>query len=392
MANVDSDTAQGPTTTGIQKLNDYLAECKRDLVKKLVCHVVIGNEAADLDSMASSILYGLYASVGNTDDYRRFIPVINIPRNDFVLRHGTSYLFGAVGIDVSALLFIDEVDLSKLYNSNRLKLTLIDHNVLARDQAQYAGVVEAIIDHHADAGHYPHARPRTIEPVGSAATLVAEAILRDRPALIDAGTATLLLGTILLDTVNLSPDAKRVTAKDESVAARLCAIAGRDPTALFETLRAERFNLSDLGTNDLLRKDYKEWQTPTARYGISTVLTPLADWIARDPDILAGCDAYLRSRSLDCLVAMIAYAGADGEFHRELVVLVPDQALRECLIALLHTSGLGLRRFDPPGLPPSERLAFFLSDPTVSRKTLQPVLDRFFAEDGEEDRQEAPGT
>ena len=386
MAKVDSDTAHMPTSECIQKLNDYLAECKHALVKKPICHVVIGNEAADLDSMASSIMYGLYAAVGNTDDYRRFIPVINIPRSDFPLRYGTAYLFGAVGIDVSALLFIDEIDLGKLYNSNRLKLTLIDHNVLDSDQAQYAGVVEAIIDHHVDAGHYPHARPRTIEPVGSAATLVAEAILKDQPSLIDAGTATLLLGTILLDTVNLSPDAKRVTPKDEAVAARLCKIAGRDPTALFETLRAERFNLTSLGTNDLLRKDYKEWQTATARYGISTVLTPLADWIARDPDILAGLDAYVRSRSLDCLVAMIAYTGSDGAFHRELVVLVPDQALRACLVALLHTSGLGLRSYDPPGLPPSERLICFVSEPTVSRKTLQPVLDQFFAADNNEDR------
>lgn len=384
---MDSDAAHKPMSDGIRVLNNYLAECKHDLTKKFVCHVVISSEAADLTSMASSIMYGLYSSVCNSDDYNKFIPVINIPRSDFVLRHGTAYLFDAVGIDVAALLFIDEIDLGRLYSGNRLKLVLIDHNVVAGGQALYAGVVEAIVDHHDDAGLYAHARPRTIEPVGSTATLVADAILRHRPELIDAGTATLLLGTILLDTVNLSRDAKRVTPKDEAIANRLRSIAGSDPNALFEKLRAERFNLSSLRTDDLLRKDYREWQTATARYGMSTVLTPLSSWIAKDPDVLAGLDVYLRSRALDCLVAMLAYTdAADGKFHRELAILVPDQALRTCLVTLLQSTALGLRQFDPPDLPPSERLVFFHeTDPSVSRNRLQPVLHRFFAGDGDED-------
>jgi exopolyphosphatase len=322
-------------------------------------------------------MYGFFASSRHGHVH---VPVINIPRRDFILRTEAVYLFDVLGIDGTALLFIDEIDLGAPHRKQGLGLTLVDHNSLSKDQAGYGDAVEAIIDHHEDMGRYPGAGLRRIEPVGSAATLVAEMMLRDQPALLDEGTATLLLGTILLDTVNLSPSARRAALKDRDVAARLGAVAHRGPNALFDALQAAKFDVSNLRTADLLRKDYKQWDAGRIMYGVSSVLTPLTNWIAMDPEIVDGLSAYLRSRDLNCLIAMMAYTGAGDAFRRELAVLAPDPALRARLRTLLRANVAGLSPIHPLGLKNAGHADFFTQeDLSLSRKKLQPILHRAFA-------------
>ena len=369
-------------TVRVSELNTYLAEARASVDRADAGAIVIGNEAADLDSMVSAILYARLASAFRAPGAPLVVPVVNCPRGDFVLRTEAVYLFTALGLDVDALLFIDEVDLGSLHGAGRLRLALVDHNILSAAQERYADAVDAIIDHHPDSGLYPRANPRRIEPVGSASTLVAESMLRDRPALIDAGSATLLLGTILLDTVNLDPVADRVTVKDQTIAARLGEIAEADTDDLFRRLEAEKFNVSALGTADLLRKDYKAWETPSGTYGMSTVLTSLEEWIAKDPDLVGGLDAFLRSRGLACLVVMMAYTG-HGDFRRQLAVYMPNLDLATDLTAMLAASDLGLNPIRPASLADAKLALFFTQRNTaISRKKLQPLLHGFLANQG----------
>jgi len=367
-------------TNHVGKLNIYLKQARVNAEGADAMAIVIGNEAADLDSMVSAILYGLFASACRPPGAPPVVPVVNCPRGDFALRTEAVYLFAALGVDVDALLFIDEIDLEALHRAGRLRLTLVDHNILSADQEKYADAVDGIIDHHADSGLYPQAGLRTIEPVGSAATLVAEAVLRERPALIDTVSAMLLLGTILLDTVNLDPAAGRVTSKDRDIAARLGMVADRDTDDLFATLQSEKFNLSALGTGDLLRKDYKSWETPSGRYGMSTVLISIGEWIAKDPGLVSGLESFLQSRGLACLMAMMAYTDSNGGFRRELVVYAPDPAPVADLLTMLEASGLELERIRPAGLADPDRVMMFTQgNASVSRKKLQPLLQRFFS-------------
>ena len=60
-----------------------------------------------------------------------FIPVMSIPRADFRLRTETSALLELLGLDTPALIFGDEVDLITLHATDRLRLTLTEHNQLA---------------------------------------------------------------------------------------------------------------------------------------------------------------------------------------------------------------------------------------------------------------------
>lgn len=363
----------------VQRLNNYLVEARACLDDASVCHVVIGNQAADLDSIASAIMYASLVA-GELGEDGVGLPVIDIPREDFVLRTEAVYLFRSLGIDEAALVFADEIDLDALNGEGRLRLTLVDHNALASGRANLAETVVAIIDHHDDSGLYPKANPRLIEPVGSAATLVADAILRRRPQLIGRCAATLLLGTILLDTVNLDAGAGRVTEMDRAVATRLADAAGTDPAALFANLQREKFNISGLSTRDLLRKDRKQWREGDVAYAISSVLASLEEWIAKDPGMVAGCSSFRRAHGLDCLLVMMAFTDDDGGFRRQLGVFAKDRALRRNIIDGLAACDIGLSPIVADGLAGAEDACLFnQADSSASRKKLQPLLQRLLA-------------
>ena len=138
--------------------------------------VFLGNEASDLDSMVSSIL--LAWSRGGESEGLPNVPVMNIPRDDFGLRTEAAWLFADVGIDVKNLTFLDDLDLGRLFASKGSRLVLADHNKLSSAQAAWAGAVEEIVDHHADENLFPGAK-KTMAPVGSASTLVAEALFAE---------------------------------------------------------------------------------------------------------------------------------------------------------------------------------------------------------------------
>jgi exopolyphosphatase len=360
------------------RLVSYLRDARQAVRRGAASRFVLGNEAADLDSMASAVAYGYCASGGSAAGATPIVPLINVPRADYKLRTEAVFLFASVGIEPDMLTFIDEVELAGLHAAGGIELVLVDHNVLAAAQASLADAVVGVIDHHKDEGGFADAAVRIIEPVGSAATLVAELLLREDAPSIEPPLAELLLGTILLDTVNLDPAAKRATDKDGEIAAQLLAICGADRQALFERLQFEKFNVAALETGDLLRKDYKEYQFGAVRCGIASVLLPVAQWLEKDPDIAASLAQFAASRELDLLLAMNAFT--DPEFRRELVVWAADERLRERVLAFLAASELGLQAIEPPGAPGSAEVALFSqANAAYSRKKLQPLLQDLLA-------------
>ena len=192
-------------------LNAYLVDARTDIKYKSVHQLVMGNEAADLDSMASAVAYAYLLNSLSLD--KTIVPLLPIPRADFKLRTEAVYVFNQAGVDVDALIFLDDVDFDALME-NTQELVLVDHNKLASRFGGYGDKLSMILDHHADEGLYDQAREKIIEGVGSTATLVGEKIKALSPALLDENLAVLLYGTILLDTVNLAEDAGRVTPKD----------------------------------------------------------------------------------------------------------------------------------------------------------------------------------
>jgi len=346
------------------RISDYLEKSRSGISSGKDITVVIGNEAADLDSMASSVAYAYYLHLSGVNA----VPVMNIPRNDFALRTEAVYLFGEASINPEMLLFLDDINFAELSGEGILDIVLVDHNVPGDVLAPYAGAVKEILDHHADEKKYSSETAVDIRPVGSTATIVAERFIQNQKDLIDNEIGSLLLGTILLDTVNLDEDAGRVTPDDVKAARELMDVTGLEQKILFDKLQYEKF----------MRKDYKEWQLGEVKCGIASVLMPALDWIEKDPDLQKTLQSYCRDRELDVLLVMNAYT--NPEFVRNLGVYIPDSDLREKTIEFLEASDLGLEILDSRTNGKTADIVYYhQGNLGISRKKLQPLLKDFFS-------------
>ncbi|XP_074927482.1 exopolyphosphatase PRUNE1-like [Chelonoidis abingdonii] len=95
-------------------------------------HVVLGNEACDLDSMVSALALAYYLAKTSLESKAVFVPVLNIPRSEFPLRTESSFLLQEQQIPDTCLIFRDEIDLHALHRAGSLSLTLVDHHILPR--------------------------------------------------------------------------------------------------------------------------------------------------------------------------------------------------------------------------------------------------------------------
>uniref|UniRef100_A0A3B3BN39 Prune exopolyphosphatase n=1 Tax=Oryzias melastigma TaxID=30732 RepID=A0A3B3BN39_ORYME len=221
-------------------------------------HVVLGNEACDVDSMVSALAFSYFlfkTAHGDTVP----LPLLNIRRSELVLRSDNVFLLRQVGLSPELLLFRDQVDLRALRRAGRLRLTLVDHNVLPSSDCDLEDAVVEVIDHHHQERESNPTCPVTVETVGSCATLVTERILQKAPEILDQQLAQLLYGAMVLDCVNMDPAAGKVTPKDSQYAE---ALERRFPTlpprgALFQSLQNAKFDVSDLNTEQMLLKDMK---------------------------------------------------------------------------------------------------------------------------------------
>lgn len=106
-------------------LNLFISHSRSKFIKNYIegknnlrkLHLVMGNEALDLDSAVSSLLLAnLYHHYNiNTYDGEKpiydVIPLFPIERKDFVLRKDIALLFENLCIDVENILFFDDFDI-----------------------------------------------------------------------------------------------------------------------------------------------------------------------------------------------------------------------------------------------------------------------------------------
>ncbi|KAG7218822.1 hypothetical protein INR49_019690 [Caranx melampygus] len=221
-------------------------------------HVVLGNEACDVDSMVSALAYAYFLSKTELSDTLT-LPLLNIRQSELLLRSDNLFLLRQTGLSPQLLLFRDQLDLRALHRDGRLRLTLVDHNILASADSDLEGAVVEVIDHHLLEREPSPSCPVTVETVGSCATLVTERIIQKAPQILDQQLAQLLYAAVVLDCVNMAPAAGKVTPKDSQYAAVL---ETRFPSlpprgALFQALNNAKFDVSGLNTEQMLLKDMK---------------------------------------------------------------------------------------------------------------------------------------
>ncbi|XP_043542565.1 exopolyphosphatase PRUNE1, partial [Chiloscyllium plagiosum] len=238
----------------------YLRDCRGALERGApTVHVVLGNEACDLDSMVSAITFAYFLSKTAPEQKAIFLPVLNIPRSEFPLRGECTFLLRESHLSEDLLVFRDEIDLHALHKDGQLALTLVDHNVLPRGDSALEEVVKEVVDHRRLERPLAPSLVVTAEPVGSCTTLVTERIVRTAPDILDRQLAYVLRCTILLDCINMAPEAGKVTPKDtEYVTALESRFSDLPPRAVvFDTLQKAKFDVSGLTIEQMLRKDLK---------------------------------------------------------------------------------------------------------------------------------------
>ncbi|NWZ98534.1 PRUN1 Exopolyphosphatase, partial [Nesospiza acunhae] len=338
-------------------------------------HVVMGNEACDLDSTVSALALAYFLAQTSPAPKAAFVPVLNIPRADFALRTETTFLLRERGIPDTSLVFRDEIDLRGLHHAGLLSLTLVDHHVLPGADAALEEAVVEVLDHR------PLERARgppcqvTVEPVGSCATLVTERILQGPPGVLDRTTAALLHGTILLDCINLSPAAGKVTPRDVACVSlleeRFPELPARD--AVFGALQAAKFDVTGLTTEQMLRKDLKVLSSDEVVVAISGVFEDLETFLLR-PGLLQDLEAFCQARGYAGLVAMTVSFNEHHEPTRKLAVYGAQEPLRSTLCRALEEATAPSLLLRPLPSPWPSVAAYAQGNAVATRKKVLPIL------------------
>ncbi|XP_014681817.1 PREDICTED: uncharacterized protein LOC106821494 [Priapulus caudatus] len=264
----------------------------------------------------------------------------------------------------------------RINTSGRLLLTLVDHNVLpATDKALDRSVVEIVDHHHNERPEDEDGRcDQLIELVGSCCTLVADKILHKAPELLDEQLAMLLFGTIVLDTVNFSESARKVTVKDRDVAARLQArLPGADTDVLFQQLQAAKCDTSALSNIDLLRKDLKTAANEGVSIAVSSVPMSATAFLSRSAvqaDMARFCD----TNSYDVIVVMDSRPVPD---LKAIAVFSQNDCYRVQMCDLVTRAALPRRQTEV--LPSATLLQ--QCQPGTTRKQMLPCIRAFLLTD-----------
>ncbi|NXK57249.1 PRUN1 Exopolyphosphatase, partial [Chauna torquata] len=361
-------------------------------------HVVMGNEACDLDSTVSALAMAYFLAKTSPPPKAAFIPVLNIPRSDFALRTETTFLLREQGIPDASLIFRDEIDLAGLHWAGLLSLTLVDHHILPSTDAALEEAVVDVLDHR-PLERAPSCR-LTVELVGSCATLVTERIAQGPPGVLDRTTAALLHGevggqallpsmgfhfcalmapsppgTILLDCVNLSPAAGKVTPRD---VACISLLESRFPelparNMIYKALQAAKFDVSGLTTEQMLRKDLKTLSSDELVLAISGIYIDIETFLCR-PGLLQDLETFCQARGYGGLVAMTVSFNEHYEPTRQLAVYSQCEALRSMVCQALEEATAPSLHLQPLPSPWSCISTYAQGNILASRKKVLPIL------------------
>ncbi|KAI0827427.1 DHH phosphoesterase [Trametes gibbosa] len=299
--------------------------------------VVMGNEAGDLDSIASATAYAWYASKVKG---ARAVSLTQTPRADLHLRAENLHALSLAQLDADAdILCVDDIPSNHPFPT--ADFALVDHNRL---QARFArenpdARVVAVVDHHEDEGLYKDtADPRiVVVPTGSCASLVT-LLFEEHPEAVVPELATLLLCSILIDTSGLKPGGKAEdvdrraasfllpfasTVQDgvETTGFVTATIAPEGLSVLKElnaTLQEKKASVAHLNTLDLLRRDYKEYILSSAHpppaeilVGLSSVPIGFKSWLPNHPDFWSLTETFMNEHGLTLLGILTSFRDSE---------------------------------------------------------------------------------
>ncbi|KAF7708860.1 exopolyphosphatase PRUNE1 isoform X1 [Silurus meridionalis] len=360
-------------------METYLKGC-RDALKGHMrnsfgqLHVVLGNEACDIDSMVSALTFAYFLSK-TVDSGKAVVPMLNIPRAELPLRSDNTFLLRESGLSQDYLLFRDEVDLHSLKN---LTITLVDHNVLPVADRTLENAVVEVIDHHRLDRTLSTSCQVTTETVGSCATLITERIVQKAPDLLDQQVAQLLYGAIITDCVNMAPEAGKVTPKDSQYVILLESRFPKLPprSILFQSLQNAMFDVSGLTTEQMLLKDMKTVSGGDLRLAVSVIYITLETFLQREYLQQEFCE-FCHKHNYNVVVAMTISFIDNKEPFRQIAVYSSSTRNRDEVIKALEKARSPHLNLTPMSSPYTDLKAYVQGNVLASRKKVLPIISDF---------------
>nr|XP_022297348.1 exopolyphosphatase PRUNE1-like [Crassostrea virginica]XP_022297350.1 exopolyphosphatase PRUNE1-like [Crassostrea virginica]XP_022297351.1 exopolyphosphatase PRUNE1-like [Crassostrea virginica] len=358
-------------------MDDFLKETKKFLEeagqgdKNL--HVVIGNESCDLDSVIAALTYSYFLHKTSASDSIHSLPVLTIPRSQSHLKTDSNFLLCHTGINPDHLTYRDHLDLQQ---KGRLSLTLVDHNVLVGSNVSLEESVTMVIDHH-QLERKPSNKVKLVHDlVGSCCSLVA-GILLDSPEFpLTPQIAKMLIGTILVDTVNTSPEAGKTTPYDQEMLGRLMSlILDLDTEKLFDDIQQAKNDVSALSKREILEKDQKQVTHGNQTVVMSSISTSLQTFL-QGSDVKQALDSVLHDRKGQCVVVMTMQVEA-GVPHREILVYSNNGRITQELADFLETDTEVQLDLQPLPCDLRYSLAYSQGNVKASRKKVLPLVKSF---------------
>ncbi|KAL1830826.1 hypothetical protein ACET3Z_000477 [Daucus carota] len=375
---------------GIQLINMYLKACKDDVsagVPGKFLHAVLGQDACDVGSVVSTIMYSFYLHSSLKNDQFCTVPVINMKRADLNSHAELKWLLETCNVDHSQLIFIDEIDLSYYDLFGSLKLVFLNGDNLPEKQEALKGALVEIFNCKkvAPSVSYKHANIPLQDC--SCCTVIAEKFVHNSPEILAGrGFSRLLLAGILLDTRNMS--SPRCTDKDRYMATLLINGAGRfGCTGLHQILKYKMYDVTDLKVGHILRKDFKKWtrigksdnvSAETLSYvGLTSIGISIAQLLAHDETSAEEIMQFQQVEKLRLFVIVSGYYDSRKNFKREILVSAESSELMKNLLQFFNSnaSQLPLKEMQQPGLL-GEMRAFGI-DKVTSRRTIERLLEEF---------------
>lgn len=243
-------------------------------------NIVLGNQSADLDSIACAIAYAYFQTrqTGGTI----FLPVLNTTKQILDSKNVCMFALRECGVDVKNLIFLEELRAATIANA-----ILVDHNELEEHVKTFnLKKIIRIVDHHRVLSRTSVCDDRRLANAGSCASMVAREIEASETAL-DPTFGKLLLLAIIHDTNNLTqpsgscPNDEIGMTTDIDVGAcnflsKRTNVTENDRKILFTTIRELKYAVSLAPLDLLLAQDYKQYPIDQSRFGFSSVMFSLA--------------------------------------------------------------------------------------------------------------------
>lgn len=217
----------------------------------------------------------------------------------------------------------------------------------------------------------------------------------------DAQVARLAIASVLIDTAALNDrgkteevDIQAVEYLEARIQVGLKGGESWDQDGFYRALVAAKNDLEGLSVDDVLRKDFKEWDSEggkgAMRLGIAACVRPLA-WLVEKSDreradepasraVLSAVREFAEKRKLDVVVLGTAFSGDDEEFRRELMVWTLSEAAKGVMERFVAKAEgvLGLREWSEAKLDFEEEVGecriWWVGDVSKSRKQYAPLL------------------